>query len=102
MPSVKRTDVVFHAKRAIQEFSYDTLKSIKSQEITVPLNLSVIIPQDYVNYVKISCIDEAGVKKPIYPSNNLTINPYRSSYVQDNEGVSQFKIVLQTIYKAPQ
>ena len=53
IPSIKRTDIIFHAKRAIQEFSYDTLKSIKSQEITVPLNLSVIIPQDYVNYVKI-------------------------------------------------
>ncbi len=86
MPSVKRTDVVFHAKRAIQEFSYDTLKSIKSQEITVPLNLSIIIPQDYVNYVSISCIDEAGVKKPIYPSNNLTINPYTNP-TQDNEGI---------------
>ena len=29
---VKRTDVIFHAKRGLQEFSYDTLKSIKSQE----------------------------------------------------------------------
>ena len=86
IPSIKRTDVVFHAKRGIQEFSYDTLKSIKSQELTVPLSLSVIIPQDYVNYVKISCIDEAGVKKPIYPSNNLTINPYTNP-IQDNEGI---------------
>ena len=31
IPSVKRTDVIFHAKRGLQEFSYDTLKSIKSQ-----------------------------------------------------------------------
>ena len=29
IPSVKRTDVIFHAKRGLQEFSYDTLKSIK-------------------------------------------------------------------------
>ena len=29
IPSVKRTDVIFHTKRALQEFSYDTLKSIK-------------------------------------------------------------------------
>ena len=28
IPSVKRTDVIFHAKRAMQEFSYDTLKSV--------------------------------------------------------------------------
>ena len=46
IPSVKRTDLIFFAKRAMQEFSYDTLKSIKSQELTIPHNLSVILPQD--------------------------------------------------------
>jgi hypothetical protein len=29
--NVKRNDVIFHVKRALQEFSYDTLPSIKSQ-----------------------------------------------------------------------
>ena len=33
IPKVRRTDVIFHAKRGLQEFSYDTLKSIKSQEL---------------------------------------------------------------------
>ena len=28
IPSVKRTDVIFHAKRGLQEFSYDTLKDM--------------------------------------------------------------------------
>ena len=36
IPSVKRSDVIFHAKRGLQEFSYDTLKSVKSQELQVP------------------------------------------------------------------
>ena len=36
IPSAKRTDLIFHAKRGLQEFSYDTLKSIKSQELTIP------------------------------------------------------------------
>ena len=57
IPRVNRTDVIFHAKRALQEFSYDTLKSIKSQELTIPHNLSVVLPQDYVNYVRVSRID---------------------------------------------
>ena len=35
---VKRSDVLFHAKRGLQEFSYDTLKSIKSQELVMVLN----------------------------------------------------------------
>ena len=85
IPNVKRTDVIFHAKRSMQEFSYDTLKSIKSQELTVPHNLSIILPQDYVNYVKISWIDHSGIKRPLYPTNNLTIIPYETP-LQDNLG----------------
>jgi hypothetical protein len=86
IPSVKRTDLIFHAKRAMQEFSYDTLNSIKSQELNIPPSLSVVIPQDYVNYVKMSWIDSMGVKRPIYPANNLTINP-GSMPLQDSVGV---------------
>ena len=48
--------------------------------------MSLIIPQDYVNYVNLSWIDELGVKRPIYPANNLTIDPY-SSLLQDGTGV---------------
>ena len=81
----KRTDIIFHAKRGLQEFSYDTLKSIKSQELNIPPSLSVILPQDYVNYVRVSRIDALGVKRIIYPSNNLTISPYENP-VQDNLG----------------
>lgn len=84
--SVKRTDVIFHAKRSMQEFSYDTLKSIKSMELNIPPSLSVVIPQDYVNYVRMSWIDHSGVKHIIYPTNNLTIDPYENP-IQDNKGV---------------
>ena len=85
IPSVKRTDVIFFAKRALQEFSYDTLKSIKSQELSIPPSLSVPIPQDYVNYVKMSWVDNAGVKHIIYPT-TLTSDPYRNP-IQDARGI---------------
>jgi hypothetical protein len=84
--AAKRTDVIFHAKRGLQEFSYDTLKSIKSQELNIPHSLSVAIPQDYVNYVKMSWIDHYGVKHPIYPVNALTTNPYENP-IQDQRGL---------------
>jgi len=90
---VKRTDVIFHAKRGLQEFSYDTLKSVKSQEITIPPSLGVTIPQDYVNYVSLAYIDQLGVRHPIYPANNLTSSPYEvplqddaGDYTMDNIG----------------
>ena len=85
IPSVNRNEVIFHAKRAMQEFSYDTLKSIKSQELTIPNNLTVAIPQDYVNYVKASWIDKLGVKHIIYPT-TLTSNPTEIP-VQDGDGI---------------
>ena len=86
IPSVKRTDVIFHAKRGLQEFSYDTLKSIKSAELTIPAGLTLVLPQDYVNYVKMSWIDGLGVKHPIYPTNNLTTSPYYTQ-AQDSAGI---------------
>ncbi|MFY8170324.1 MAG: hypothetical protein ACOVK2_04325 [Candidatus Fonsibacter sp.] len=82
---VKRTDVIFHAKRGLQEFSYDTLKSVKSQELTIPPSLSLAIPQDYVNYVKMSWVDSSGVKHIIYPT-TLTSNPTQLP-IQDNLGI---------------
>ena len=85
IPSVKTTDIVFHAKRSLQEFSYDTLRSIHSQELNVPPNLSVPLPQDYVNYVNVSRIDKQGIKHIIYPT-TLTSNPY-STPIQDAQGI---------------
>ena len=85
IPNAKRTDIMFHAKRGLQEFSYDTLKSIKAQELTIPPSLSIIIPQDYVNYVRLSWVDKAGVKHIIYPT-TLTSNPTELP-VQDDLGV---------------
>jgi hypothetical protein len=86
IPSVKRTDVMFHAKRALQEFSYDTLKSIKSAELSIPVGLTLVLPQDYVNYVKCSWVDELGVLRPLYPANNLTTSPYYTQ-AQDSKGI---------------
>lgn len=86
LQKASKSDVLFFAKRSLQEFSYDTLKSVHSQELTIPDSLSVVLPQDYVNYVRVSRIDELGIKRIIYPANNLTINPY-SNPVQDAAGV---------------
>ena len=86
IPSVKRTDVIFHTKRALQEFSYDTLRSIKSQELTIPPSLNVPIPQDYVNYVNLSWVDDIGITHIIYPT-TLTTNPYTKP-IQDAQGIA--------------
>ena len=78
---VRKSDIAFHAQRAIQEFSYDTFKSTKSQEIEVPPALTMILPQDYVNRVKLSWKDDGGVERVIYPIRH-TSNP--TALLQDS------------------
>ena len=85
----KRSDVLFYAKRGLQEFSYDTLRSVKTQELTIPPSLSVIMPQDYVNYVNISWIGDDGVKRIIYPT-TLTSNPTETPLQDQNITNSPF------------
>ena len=65
---IKRTDVAFHAQRALQEFSFDVFKCTKSWEIEVPATLTMTLPQDYVNYVKIVKIDTNGIHQVLYPT----------------------------------
>tara|TARA_Y100001937_G_scaffold33870_1_gene48299 strand:+ start:768 stop:2225 length:1458 start_codon:yes stop_codon:yes gene_type:complete len=79
----KRTDIAFHAQRAIQELSFDTFKCIKSQEITLPPSNTMVLPQDYVNYTKICWVDDNGIERPLYPTKH-TSNP--TPILQNEQG----------------
>ena len=70
---IKRTDVLFHAMRGIQEFNFDVLPSNKSVEIEIGPQLYFVLPQDYVNYVKLTWNDN-GIERIIYPTSK-TSNP---------------------------
>jgi len=74
IPKAKRLDVAFHAQRALAELSFDTFKSVKAQEITLPPSLQMVLPHDYVNYTKVSWVDSAGIKHLLYPASK-TSNP---------------------------
>jgi hypothetical protein len=75
LTTVNKTDVQFHGMRAIQELSYDVLRSHKAFEQEVPATLVMPLPQDYVNYTKIVRVDSNGIEKPIYPTGK-TSNPF--------------------------
>ena len=81
--NIRKVDVAFHAKRAMQELSFDVFKSHKAQEIVLPPSLSMILPQDYVNYTRVMWTDSCGIKHPIYPTKH-TQNPFTVN--QDDEG----------------
>jgi hypothetical protein len=73
--------------RAIQELSYDVLRSHKAYEIEVPSTLVMYLPQDYVNYTKIVRVDSNGIEKPLYPTGK-TSNPF--AIKQNADGAYDF------------
>ncbi len=97
---VNKIDVQFHAIRAIQELSYDVLKSFKSQEIKVPNTLTMALPHDYVNYRRIARVGTDGLERPLYPTRH-TSNPF--PIVQNTDGSYQFNSdTLNTIKESPE
>ena len=79
------TDVTFFAIRGMQELSYDTLRSEKDWEVVVPSTLMLVMPHDYVNYVKLSWSDGSGIEHIIYPT-RFTSNPADESNTIDTWG----------------
>lgn len=82
IPKARRTEIQMHAKRAIQEFSYDVFKSFKAHEIEIPPTLTMRLPQDYVNWVKVNWVDSQGMERIMHPV-RVTSNP--SSILQDSD-----------------
>ena len=93
--NAKRHNIVFHAKRAVQELNYDAVKTIKVLELMVDDNLKIILPPDYVNWVRISQ-NEAGVLFPIQENKSAMS---AISYLQDNSGDVLFDVNNEVIPK---
>ena len=79
--NVERYNVLFHAKRGIQELNYDAMKETKIVELSVSDNATVVLPPDYVNWVRISLYKD-GVLMPL--TENVNTN-FSKSYLQDND-----------------
>lgn len=85
--NVTNNDITFHALRALQELSYDTIRSTKDWEVEVPATLVLVMPLDYVNYIKLAWSDASGIERIIYPtsktSNPLNVATSTHALVQD-------------------
>jgi hypothetical protein len=92
LSKVSRTDVQFHGMRAIQELSYDVLRSHKAFEQEIPSTLVMPLPQDYVNYTKIVRVDSKGIEKPLYPTGK-TSNPFPIKQVQLGESTGNYEYI---------
>ena len=79
------SDVTFHAIRALQELSYDTFRCTKDLEVEIPSTLVLVMPLDYINYIKLSWSDGNGIERIIYPTSK-TSNPFNVNQTIQNHG----------------
>ena len=80
--TVARYKVVFQAMRGLRELYYDVLREVKAIELELSPNLNVILPPDFVNYTRISWVDDKGQLHPMAVDNSMSI---AKAYLQDNE-----------------
>lgn len=96
IPDSKRTEVVFHARRSLQEFSYETLKGQFLLHEPVSPNVPYDLPKDLVAIVSVKVdgqtLIESSVNPPPedeyfidYSNNQIILN-------QENEGESDFDV----------
>lgn len=86
--NTQRHLVLFYAKEAVKELTFDSFREVSALEFIVQDDLKMILPHDYVNYVRLS-LEVDGVLFPM--SENLSeITAKR--YIQDSNGDLTFDI----------
>jgi predicted protein tyrosine phosphatase len=79
---VDRYDVVFQAKRGLQELHYDALKDVRALELELPDDLQLELPKDFVRLVRLSWVDQKGRLHPMMMDKQTTI---AKAYLQDDQ-----------------
>lgn len=86
--NIERYNILFHAKRAVQELNYDAFKQAKVLEVSVDEDLKVILPSDFVDYVRVSYEDN-GVLLTMHES--VSANSAKK-YQQSSDGSFVFDV----------
>lgn len=89
--NVPRHEVAYWAQRGVQEFSYDVLTSERNIEVELGPSLSIPLPADYVNYVRIAWVDANGNDRTIHPdrranAHQAILQDDRYAYTYDQNG----------------
>ena len=77
---VPRYKVLFKAMQGFRQFYYDVVQEVRAIELELSPSLTVTLPPDYVNYVRISWVDENGLLRPMSIDRRMNI---AQEYLQD-------------------
>lgn len=76
-----RYKILYQAKRGVRELYYDVLNQVKAIELDLSPTLNVVLPPDFVNFVRISWVGDDGQLHPLAMDNRMTV---AQVYLQDN------------------
>ena len=99
IPDSKRTEVIFHARRCLQEFAYETLKSkFTIDELTMPIisgNPQLDLPKDFVTTIEVGAAPISNVPITVFTQVEYTgtggyVNPGPDNFSIDYDTKTMF------------
>jgi len=75
------------ALRGIREFGFDVQPRIRSLKRTLESNNTIILPDDFVDVIKIGTVDENGIVRAFAENKNLNISQIEDGTSTGNSGV---------------
>lgn len=80
---VSRAKVIYNFKQGIKKFTINALLEVKAVELELGDTLDIILPPDYLNYVRISYVNpDTGKLMALSKNENV---PLATAYLQDHE-----------------
>lgn len=80
--NVARYKILFQARKAFGELYYDAIKEIKATAIELSPQLTITLPPDFINYVRISWLDDNNKLHPMASNDKISI---AKDYLQDDD-----------------
>tara|TARA_B100002049_G_scaffold145952_1_gene108406 strand:- start:2627 stop:3442 length:816 start_codon:yes stop_codon:yes gene_type:complete len=81
LANTKRSQIVRNLKRGIKELNRDTKKTVYAAQLTLGPKLYFALPQSYIDWVRVSVIDEHGRMQPLNINNKInTAAGYLQNY----------------------
>jgi hypothetical protein len=81
---IPRSKVIYQIKQGIRQFTMDFLNEVRVVELELNDANNIILPPDYLNYVRISWVDQRTGR--IRPMSQNRHTPLGTAYLQDNVG----------------
>lgn len=78
--NIPRYKVLYQARRAFREMYFDVTREIKAIELELSPTLQVVLPPDFVSFVRVSWVGEDG---KIHPMSQDTTMNIAKEYLQD-------------------